>query len=77
MERVSAVPRQGGGVHKGGIQHQVGVGAGQTAGLDPDLQKARDLPRQTLQAGFDPACLRFSPEYYDILGLEGPEREEP
>ena len=32
---------------------------------------------KALQAGFDPACLRFSAEYYDILGLEGPEREEP
>ena len=32
---------------------------------------------KALQASFDPACLRFSPEYYDILGLEGPEREEP
>ena len=32
---------------------------------------------KALQTGFDPACLRFSPEYYDILGLEGPEREGP
>lgn len=32
---------------------------------------------KALQASFDPACLRFSAEYYDILGLEGPEREEP
>ena len=32
---------------------------------------------KALQAGFDPACLRFSAEYYDILGLKGPEREEP
>ena len=30
-----------------------------------------------LQAGFDPTCLRFSAEYYDTLGLEGPEQEEP
>lgn len=29
-----------------------------------------------LQAGFDPACLHFSVEYYDTLGLEGPEQEE-
>ena len=29
-----------------------------------------------LQAGFDPTCLRFSAEYYDILGLEGPEQGE-
>ena len=27
-----------------------------------------------LQADFDPACLRFSAEYYDTLGLEDPER---
>ena len=25
-----------------------------------------------LQEAFDPACLRFSEEYYDVLSLEGP-----
>ena len=29
---------------------------------------------KTLQAGFDPDCLRFSEDYYDILGLEPPGR---
>ena len=32
---------------------------------------------KALQAGFDPACLRFSEEYYDTLGLEDPEQEGP
>ena len=27
---------------------------------------------RTLQGAFDPACLCFSEEYYDVLGLEGP-----
>ena len=27
---------------------------------------------RALQGAFDPACLRFSEEYYDVLGLEGP-----
>ena len=29
---------------------------------------------KALQTGFDPACLRFSEDYYDILGLEPPGR---
>ena len=31
---------------------------------------------KALQASFDPACLRFSEEYYDTLGLDSPEQEE-
>ena len=29
-------------------------------------------PVKAMQAAFDPAGLRFSPEYYDVLGLEMP-----
>lgn len=39
-------------------------------GTDP-YEKVR-----TLQSAFDPGCLRFSAEYYDVLGLEpGPDPE--
>ena len=27
---------------------------------------------KALQSAFDPACLTFSEEYYDVLGLENP-----
>lgn len=39
-------------------------------GADP-YEKVR-----ALQAAFDPACPRFSEEYYDVLGLERPDQEE-
>lgn len=37
---------------------------------------------KVMQAAFDPACLTFSEEYYDVLGLDaprhtGPEEEKP
>lgn len=31
---------------------------------------------KALQAAFDPSCLAFSDEYYDVLGLENPRRSE-
>ena len=29
-------------------------------------------PVKALQAAFDPSVIHFSPEYYDVLGLEMP-----
>ena len=50
---VGGVALEGGCIGKGGVQHQVCVGRGQAVDVHMHLHKARDLPCQALQSGFD------------------------
>ena len=53
MSRVLGVALERFGRLKGGVQHQIGVGRGQTVDVDVDLHEARNLTGQTLEARFD------------------------
>ena len=56
MGGMDGVSLEGLGAFKGGVQHQVGGGRGETVDVDMHFHKARNFARQTFQPFLD-ACL--------------------
>jgi len=74
MGRMLGVALERLGGLEGGVQHQVGVGRGQTVDVDVHLHEARDLTGQTLKACLD-ARLDVGLFGVGILVLELPEND--
>ena len=74
MSRMGGVALESFGSLEGGVQHQVGVGRGQTVGVDFDLDQTGDLTGQPFQTSLD-ACLDL--DFFGVgqLVLQLPEND--